>query len=157
VARSSQAGGGEALDHLDRWVKAWNSHDLDDLETMVTEDIRWDDPAMRGETVHGRAEFRAFTETFFEAFPDVQVEGVGAYLALEGTGLAVRSRMTGTFAGELRLWGKGPGPRPPAIPPTGRRFDVGAVDLYEFRDGLISDWTLVYDLVDFGQQIGLGA
>lgn len=44
---------------LERWGPAWNAHDLDALEALVTEDITWEDPAMHGETVHGRAEFRA--------------------------------------------------------------------------------------------------
>jgi hypothetical protein len=52
---------------------------------------------MRGETVQGRAEFTAFTETYFRAFPDVRLEVIGPpYLPLKGTRLAVRSRMTGT-------------------------------------------------------------
>jgi steroid delta-isomerase-like uncharacterized protein len=138
------------------WVTAWNAHDLDALETLVTEDVTWEDPAMRGHTVQGRAEFRAFAGTFFRAFPDVRVEGVGApYLALDGSGIALRSRMSGTFTGELTLWQKGGDSEAAVIPPTGRRFDIRGVDLYEFREGLVSSWTIVYDLVDFSQQIGL--
>ncbi len=145
----------ELRDFSGPWVTAWNSHDLDALDALVTEDVTWDDPAMRGETVHGRAEFKAFAETFFRAFPDVQVESIGdPYLRLDGSGFAVRSRMTGTFAGELTLWTKPPG-KLPAIEPTGRSFDTKAVDLYELRDGRVSDWTLVYDLASFAQQIGL--
>jgi steroid delta-isomerase-like uncharacterized protein len=134
-----------------RWVEAWNSHDLDALEAMVTEDVTWEDPAMRGRTVHGRAEFRAFADTFFTAFPDARVEGIGAaYVPLEGVGFAVRSRMTGTFTGELALWGT-----THTIAPTGRPFDIRGVDLYDLRGGLVSNWTIVYDLADFAQQIGL--
>jgi hypothetical protein len=139
-----------------RWDRAWNSHDLDDLETMVTEDITWEDPAMFGETVHGRGEFRAFTETLFRAVPDVRFDGIGVpYLPLEGSGLALRWRMTGTFTGDLVFWGKRFGPRPPAFAPTGRRVDIEGVDLYELRDGLISHWTIVYDLYGLLQQLGL--
>jgi steroid delta-isomerase-like uncharacterized protein len=146
----------ELRDFAGRWVPAWNTHDIDELVAMVTEDVTWEDPAMRGETVHGHAEFRAFTETYFRAFPDVRVEGVGApYLPLEGTDLPVRSRMTGTFTGELLPWSKDRDSTPPAIPPTGRRFDIRGVDFYEFRDGLVCNWTIVYDLVDFSQQIAL--
>jgi steroid delta-isomerase-like uncharacterized protein len=140
------------------WVPAWNAHDVDELQTLVTDDITWEDPAMHGATVHGRAEFRAFIEPFFEAFPDVRVEAVGApYLPLEGTALAIRSRMTGTFTGELVLWAKGLDNPPPTISPTGQRFDIHGVDFYGFRDGLVSEWTIVYDLLDFSRQIGLGA
>jgi steroid delta-isomerase-like uncharacterized protein len=148
----------ELRNFAERWVPAWNAHDIDELETLVTEDITWEDPAMRGATVHGRAEFRAFIERYFQAFPDVRVEAIGApYLPLEGTALAVRSRMRGTFTGELIPWGKGLDSAPPTISPTGRRFDIRGVDFYEFRDGLVCDWIIVYDLLGFSIQIGLGA
>jgi SnoaL-like polyketide cyclase len=147
---------GELDDFFDRWETAWNTHSLDQLDALVTEDIVCDDPAMFGETVHRRSEFRAFTDIFFRAFPDVHLEGTGAlYPALEGNGLALPWRMTGTFTGELALWGKRYGSRPPTWAPTGRPIDINGIDLYEFRDGLISHQKLIYDLYDFSQQIGL--
>jgi steroid delta-isomerase-like uncharacterized protein len=139
-----------------RWLEAWNSHDLDTLESMVTEDITWEDPAQFGETVHGRAEFRKFTQDFFRGIPDVRFDPMGTpYIPLEGEGLAVRWRMTGTFTGDLALWGKRYGPNPPAYAPTGRSVDIEGVDLYEFRDGLLSKWTIVYDLFGLSRQLGL--
>lgn len=139
-----------------RWLEAWNSHDLDALETLVTEDITWEDPAQFGETVHGRAEFRAFTEDLFRGIPDVRFDPIGVpYVPLEGNGLAVRWRMTGTFTGDLALWGKSFGPNRPAYAPTGRSVDIEGVDLYEFRDGLLSRWTIVYDLFGLSRQLGL--
>jgi steroid delta-isomerase-like uncharacterized protein len=147
---------GELSDYLERWETAWNTHDVDQLQALVTEDIVCEDPAMFGETAHGRSEFVAFVELFFRAFPDVHLEGTGAlYAALEGTGLALPWRMTGTFTGELAFWGKRYGSRPPTWAPTGRPIDIDGIDLYEFRDGLISRQKLIYDLYDFSQQIGL--
>jgi steroid delta-isomerase-like uncharacterized protein len=147
---------GEIRDLAMRWEQAWNSHNLDELETMVTEDITWEDPAMFGETVNGRAEFRAFTEMLFRAVPDVRFEGIGVpYLPVEGDGVALRWRMTGTFTGDLAFWGKRFVTNPLAYAPTGRRIDIEGVDLYEFRDGLISRWTIVYDLFGLSRQLGL--
>jgi steroid delta-isomerase-like uncharacterized protein len=141
---------------LERWEQAWNAHDLDVLEQMVTEDITWEDPAMHGETVHGRAEFRAFAETLFRAFPDVDLQGIGTpYFDLEGTGLGLRWQMTGTFTGELAIWSKHLGSAGPTIPPTGERFDLEGIDLYEFRDGMICNYSILYDLTTFSQQLGL--
>ncbi len=146
----------ELGDFLGRWEKAWNTHDPDELEALVTEDIVCEDPAMLGETAHGRSEFRAFIDLFFRAFPDVHLEGTGTlYPALEGTGMAVPWRLTGTFTGELAFWGKRYGANPPTLAPTGRSIDIEGIDLYEFRDGLISHHTLIYDAYDFSQQIGL--
>jgi steroid delta-isomerase-like uncharacterized protein len=146
----------ELRDFLDRWEQAWNTHDLDALETMVTEDFTWQDPGMFGETVHGRAEFRAFTEILFRAMPDVRFEGLGApYFATEGDAIALRWRWTGTFTGDLAFWEKRFGASRLAYAPTGRRVDLEGVDLYEFRNGLISHWTIVYDLLGLSQQLGL--
>jgi hypothetical protein len=146
----------EKDDFFERWETAWNTHDLGLLETLVTEDIVWEDPAMFGETVHGRGEFRAFNEMLFRAIPDVRFEGTGdLYPSLAGNGLALPWRMTGTFTGELAFWGKRYGSKPPAWAPTGRALDIQGVDLYEFREGLISKWTIVYDLYGFSQQVGL--
>jgi SnoaL-like polyketide cyclase len=63
--------------------------------------------------------------------------------------------MTGTFTGDLEVWGKRFGPTPPAYGPTGRRADIEGVDIYEFRDGLISRWTIVYDLLGLSRQLGI--
>ena len=146
----------ELRDFAARWLEAWNTHNLDALETMVTEDITWEDPAQFGETVHGRAEFRAFAADLFSGIPDVRFDLIGApHLPLEGDGLAVRWRMTGTFTGDLPLWGKRFGQNPPAYAPTGRSIDIEGVDLYEYRDGLISRWVIVYDLFGLSQQLGL--
>jgi steroid delta-isomerase-like uncharacterized protein len=146
----------ELGDFLERWLRAWNTHDLDLLEALVTEDIVCEDPAMFGETAHGRHEYRAFIEFFFRAFPDVQVESTGTlYLAHQGTGMALPWRLTGTLTGELTLWGKRSGSKPATLAPTGRPVDINGIDLYEFRDGLISRHTLIYDPLDFSQQTGL--
>lgn len=139
-----------------RWLEAWNTHDLNALTALVTDDIVWDDPAMFGETVHGQDEFRAFTETFFRAFPDVRFEVVGHhYLATEGIAMAAPWRMTATFTGDLAFWGKRFGANPPAYAPTGRRVEIEGIDLYELRDGLLSRWTILYDLFGLSQQLGL--
>jgi steroid delta-isomerase-like uncharacterized protein len=139
-----------------RWERAWDSHDLSALDELVTDDIAWEDPAMHGATVHSRAEFRAFTETFFRAFPDVAFESIGTpYLDLDGTGLGIRWRMTGTFTGPLEIWSKSFVGEPPTLPPTGEHFEIEGIDLYELRDGLVSDYTILYDLTALSQQLGL--
>lgn len=143
-------------DFFGRWERAWNTHELDALEVLVTEDIVCEDPAMLGETVHGRREYRAFCALLFRAFPDVHLASTGTvYLAHKGTGMALPWRLTGTFTGELALWGERYGAKPPALGPTGRTVDIEGVDLYEFRDGLISRHTLLYDPIAFSRQAGL--
>jgi hypothetical protein len=150
---ASEAGtnGERIYDFLARWAEALNSHDLDRLDALVCEDVTWVDPAMFGETVHGRAEARAFHETLLHGFPDIRFQRVSSpYAALDGGGVAQRWRMTGTFTGDLRLWGTGA-----AYAPNCRSLDLEIVSLYEFRAGLVCHWAIYYDLLDFSQQIGI--
>lgn len=141
---------------FERWERAWDSHDLSALDALITDDITWEDPAMHGATVHSRTEFRAFTETFFRAFPDVAFATIGTpFLELDGASLGIRWRMTGTFTGPLEIWSKQPTGEPPTIAPTGHRFAIEGVDLYLLRDGLLSDYTILYDLTSLSLQLGL--
>jgi hypothetical protein len=141
---------------FERWDQAWNTQDLDLLGTLVTEDILCDDPAMFGQRVESREEFLAFLEDLFCAFPDVRFQATGdLYLALEGGGIALPWRMTGSFTGELRTWSKNREAQPHTTQPTGKTFDLEGVDLYQFRDGLLADYSIVYDLLGFSAQVGL--
>lgn len=147
---------GELRTFFERWAQAWDSHSLDALDELVTEDITWEDPAMYGASVQGRAEFRAFTATFFRAFPDVAFAVIGTpFFDLDGAWLGIRWRMTGTFTGPLEIWSKNFAGEPPSIAPTGESFAIEGIDLYRLRDGLVSDYTILYDLTALSQQLGL--
>ena len=146
----------EVQSFFDHWAAAWDAHSLDELDALITDDITWEDPAMHGAIVHGRAEFRAFTETFFRAFPDVAFASIGEpYVDLDGSSLGVRWRMTGTFTGPLEIWSNSFADEPPTIAPNGKRFEIDGIDLYKLRDGLVSDYTILYDLTALSQQLGL--
>ena len=58
---------------LDDWVRHWSSHDLDQLVTLFTDDVVYEDVTM-GAVNHGKGELRAFGEGFFAGFPDVSFE-----------------------------------------------------------------------------------
>jgi steroid delta-isomerase-like uncharacterized protein len=146
----------ELHNFFERWDQAWNTHDLDLLGTLVTDDILCDDPAMFGQRVESREEFLAFLEDLFRAFPDVRFQATGElYLALEGGGIALPWRMTGSFTGELRTWSKNREAQPHTTQPTGKTFDLEGVDIYQFRDGLLANYSIVYDLLGFSAQVGL--
>jgi hypothetical protein len=156
LSASWQPRGAELGDFLERWEQGWNTRDLDALQRMVSEEIVWEDPAMHGETVCGRAQFKAFTETFFRAFPDVTFQGIGRpFVDLAGVWMGVRWRMTGTFTGELQIWSKQLGASPAMIAPTGNSFDIEGIDLYEIHDGVLANYAIHYDLLGFSQQLGL--
>jgi ketosteroid isomerase-like protein len=137
------------------WVAALNSYDVDALLELVTEDIEWRDPAMFGKTVCGRHEFRRFVDASLRAFPDVRFVAIGApYTATDGSGFAVRWRITATFTGAMEGWA--PLAAPTAMfAPTGRQIQSEGIDLYELRQGRLHRWTVVYDVFDVSVQAGL--
>lgn len=144
------------FDWLMRWLAAWNDHDLDVLETLIADDLAWEDPIMVGETVHGKAEFREYIETFWRGFPDVVFKPTGPpFLNVSGLRMAVPWRMQGTLTGELAWWGKRYGRRPPTFAPTNRRADIEGYDIYTFRDGLLAHYSIVCDFLTLSQQLGL--
>jgi steroid delta-isomerase-like uncharacterized protein len=67
---TAKAHAAELREWAQKWWDAWNTQDLDGVVALVDEDIVYEDPAMLGEHIRGRAQFRAFVEMFFRAFPD---------------------------------------------------------------------------------------
>jgi steroid delta-isomerase-like uncharacterized protein len=133
------------------WLRTWNGHDLEGVLALVTDDFVYEDPSMLGDHIVGKAQFRAFLQAIWRAFPDLTFDiPTTPYVALVGSGLAVPWRTTGTFTGDFRG-----GPSPLALAPTGRGFDLRGVDLYEYRDGLLSRWVSVVDSMDLARQLGL--
>jgi steroid delta-isomerase-like uncharacterized protein len=133
-----------------RWLEAWNTHDLDAIIDCTTEDIVMDDPTAFGGVARGQAEVRRFCGDFLQAFPDIHFETGPPYTALEGAGIAVSWRMSGTFTNDFAIPSA---PKP--IAPTGRHFSVEGMDLYGFRDGRVCWWRLYYDGYTMAQQLGL--
>jgi hypothetical protein len=90
---------------------AVDAHDADAVAALCAESVLWDDPAAP-HPLHGRAEVLAFhRDVMFPALPDTHIELIdGPYLALDGTGVAARLRISGTMTGPLTP----PGLRPRA-------------------------------------------
>jgi hypothetical protein len=66
---TAKAHAAELREWAQKWWDAWNTQHLDGVVALVDED-----PAMLGEHIRGRAQFRAFVEMFFRAFPDAVFE-----------------------------------------------------------------------------------
>ena len=85
----------------------------------------------------------------FRALPDFfhEIRGLAAE---QGQTVAFELHAVGTFTGPLAL------PSGEAAP-TGRQIDVSAVDFWRFDDGMIVDYRLYFDRLDFLGQLGLPA
>ena len=135
-----------ARQFLQRLHAAANAHDADAVAALCCDDVVWDDPAA-SRTLHGRDAVRHFHhDIMFPALPDTHVELIdGPYLALDGTGVAARLRISGTMTGPLT---------PPGFAPTGGRLSFETAEFSHFRNGLLARHTVVLNMLDMARQIG---
>jgi steroid delta-isomerase-like uncharacterized protein len=131
---------------LDRFLRAWNSHDPDAVVALCAEDIVWSDPAM-SEPLQGHARARRFVQSTVTAFPDFQVSDLRAPCLVPGEPRAlVQYRMTGTMLGDWDELG---------FAATGARICVEGIDTYDFRGGLLCGCRTLYDSLDTARQLGI--
>lgn len=139
---------------LSRWVLAHNAHDIEELLSLVSPNLVWDDPAMFGQKLVGRESFREMLHSSFQAFPDLHVEQGAPMFGTVIRTVAVPWRLRGTFSRPLRA----PavlGTAPPKMAPTGRRIDVSGVDIYEFENTLLVRCETNHDMFTLSRQLGL--
>jgi steroid delta-isomerase-like uncharacterized protein len=133
-------------DFVEPWFAGWNTHDADQLLSFCTEDIRWSDPVLP-ETIQGGEPIKEFLASTWRGFPDLRFEVVGKpFVQPAEEAAALHWRVQGTMLGPIE---------PPGIAPTGARVEGDGVDLYGFRDGLLSEYTAVYDLAGWMRAMGL--
>ena len=90
----------------------------------------------------GRGAPKAYTTMFRSAFPDLKVT-VDEMLQ-DGDKVITRCRWSGTHHGEFM-----------GIPPTGNSFEIGGIDIVEFKDGRgIGHWG-VLDAAGIMEQLGV--
>ncbi len=130
---------------LEDYTKAWNDHDLDAVVARLTEDVVWDHP-FTIEPLRGRAAARADLAETYRSFPDLHfpVEDSRIYVGDDHASAVGTWTLVGTMAGPAR-----------GAEPTGRTVRIAGVVTYRFRDGLISEQTIVYDGLEFSRQLGL--
>jgi predicted ester cyclase len=135
-----------ARELLESLHAAVNAHDPDAVAALCCEDVVWEDPAAP-EPLRGReAVYQFHRDTMFRALPDVRVELVdGPYLSLDGAGVAVRLRISGTMTGPLI---------PPGFAPTGRPVAFETAEFSHFDGDLLARHTVVLNMLALARQIG---
>jgi steroid delta-isomerase-like uncharacterized protein len=130
----------------DRWMAAWNNHDVDALLELVTDDVAYDDPAWP-ETLHGKDGVRTFFEACHRGLPDMRFsEPVGMFFAEEGARMIVPWHMSATFTGEMD---------PPGYAPTGDPVELDGIDVWELRGDKVCRYWAYYDAMEIGRQTGI--
>jgi steroid delta-isomerase-like uncharacterized protein len=129
-----------------QWLAAWNSHEVDRVLALMTEDIEYRDDAWP-KAMRGHADVREFIDSTWRATPDMTFELIAGPYVIPGEPRA---------AFHWRGWGTQTGPLdPPGFAPTGRRWEVDGVDFHEYRDGRICKLRIAFDIMTASRQLGL--
>jgi steroid delta-isomerase-like uncharacterized protein len=121
----------------ENWIAAWNSHDLQKVLPIFTEDVVYEDVTF-GAVNHGSAELRKFATFIFEAVPDLKFELVNS--AVEKRRGTIEWVFSGTDKGVYK---------------TGKKFSVRGVSVIDLRGQRISRNLDFYDAASIMRQVGL--
>ena len=133
-------------DFATRWLDAWNSHEVDRLLALMSEDIEYRDDGWP-KPMQGHADVREFLEAIWRAVPDMTFELLsGPYVIPSEPRAAFHWRGGGTHTGPLE---------PPGFAPTGRRWELDGIDFHEYRDGRVCKLRIAFDMLSVSRQLGL--
>jgi steroid delta-isomerase-like uncharacterized protein len=137
-------------DVLARWYAAWNAHDVAAVSALMTDDVRYEDPAAHADVLKGRPAVEEYVRAAFRSLPDLHLEKLEEWVSPGGEVIASYFRITATFNG-----GPAEAPDLPPLAPTNGRIDMLGMDRSEIRDGRLARHQIFWDTTDFGRQIGL--
>ncbi|ACK73072.1 protein of unknown function DUF1486 [Gloeothece citriformis PCC 7424] len=132
------------LQQAEKFFDALNAHDLDTVVSMISPSATINTPI--GSFTGGEA-YRDWMMMHFRAMPDFTHEIRGMAAETQDT-IAFELHATGTMTGPLEMPNGD-------VPPTGRSIDVSAADFWRFENGLIVEYHLYFNLVDFLNQLGI--
>lgn len=123
----------------EKWGEAVATGNLDDFDDVIARDLVDHDPGPNQGP--GREGLKDFFRGMRQAFPDLGNEVVE--IMATGDKVALRYKLFGTHEGAFM-----------GIAPTGRRFEVAAMQIARFEDGkAVERWGLT-DQLGLLQQIG---
>jgi steroid delta-isomerase-like uncharacterized protein len=120
--------------------REWDRRDSEALTLRHADQGTVVSPIFR--TVHGRAEILTSYQSLFETFPDWRY--VGRQLVVDGDHVAEEFIVDATHSGPFM-----------GLPPSGRKFSIIGVRLFEMEDGLIVHERRYYDFTGLLIQIGI--
>ena len=130
----------EILQLLAHRTEAWRRLDVEALVADYAPDAVIESP-MAGGTTQGLDQIKQVFQTYFVAFPNLQMEE--NEVVIDGQRAAVLATFEGNDVGGFM-----------GMPPTGRRVTIPVVFLYEFKDGKIVRDRRVYDFTGVLIQVG---
>jgi steroid delta-isomerase-like uncharacterized protein len=137
-----------------RFSSAWNASDVAAFLALTTDDVVWEDPSIPGRVAIGRAAVGTALESYWRWFStdcsssEGLIPGDEDCVAVSAGGRFVACPwvLRGTWSGTIE---------PLGLAPTGARFTLRGVDLWEFHSGLICHLRTFFDSLDFAGKLGL--
>ena len=127
---------------LDRYVAAFNSHDVDALREVMAETYA----QHNGRAGQGLAGTLATIKGYFETFPDFHMKLEDSIIS--GDKVVARFTVTATHTKPVQL-----GPNASAFPPTGNKLTWGDIDIWRVADGkFVEHWDQA-DLAGLARQM----
>jgi steroid delta-isomerase-like uncharacterized protein len=137
--------GRELQQFIDRYNDAWNTHDVDAIVAMHTEDSVFENH-VTGDVNVGRDQIGAAIRGIFSVFPDLNFEGRRQYIRDD---LVVQEwTARGTHEGPMTRAGI-------EVEPTGKRVEYKGMDVIPIRDGLVARKDVYSDSITLLRQLGL--
>ena len=132
---------------IQAWADAWNSHDIDTVAALFSDDIIIHQPS--NPKPLDMAGVRGFFSMIFEAYPDFHVEVTDAVVdGLKGVSV---ERVTGTWSGPFTDPATGI-----TTPGNGRTFDHPGVMVLTYRpDHKIKQVDIYWDRLVVNEQLGI--
>ena len=122
--------------------RAENEQDYDALDNVVAVDVVRHSVASPGVQVGSRDELKAFMAATAATFPDWTT--TFEMLVAEGDMVAGYSTLAGTMDGPMG-----------DMPATGNRVEMPFMAIFRIEDGLIAEYWVEWDNVNFLSQLGL--
>ena len=138
-----------AVSWYEKWITAWNTHDFDGVQDIITEDFVLDSPTTRHTDwdVQGQEATSDYLRYVLTAYPDLIWEVTAPPMFRDDARVAAFSwRGTGHFSGVLT---------PPGLQGTGNAFEFTGLEVFSFRGDRACHLDAVYDLIGLTKQTGV--
>ena len=122
---------------LKQLIEAENSHDIEKLLTLLTDDIVFEDVTL---VTEGKDAFKQGYTAFITAVPDFKIEPKS--WVTSDRSFALEMVFTGTQKGDL-----------PSLPATGKSFSIRGCSFGEFENGKIKGRRDYWDSASLARQL----
>jgi predicted ester cyclase len=141
-AGAQNAGPAPSAALVDRYVAAFNAHDVDAFRDVIADNYA----QHNGRAGQGLAGTQATLRGYFQTFPDMHVQVDDLITA--GDRVVARLTITATHSHPVQL-----GPNAPVFQPTGKKLSWGDIEIWRVADGKFVEHWDQSDLAGLARQL----